>query len=262
MKNIKLTAIKIAFSIVAVLFLSANILAQKTETPARMFYEVVVITVKPEMAMEFGKLVKTEYNPAFIKGGGKESNVWNTAIGNVYEFVFVQPIEKFAVMDGQSALEKGLGKEGAAAFFAKADKMVSSVRTYIIQTRPDLSYMTEMKSPPKLAIVAHITVAQGRENDFENFTKNEWLPVVSKSGIAGYLMSKVIFGGNISEYISLTLQENFADLDKGIPTARVLGQEGAMKLQQKLPAGTIVSLERYVAMYNSDLSVMQTVATK
>ena len=261
MKRIKL--FRKAFSIGVFLFLSAvlwsNALAQNNA--AREFLDVTVVTVKPEAAMDFERLIKTEFNPGFIKGGGKSSEVWQKAIGNAFEYIFVQPLGKFAEMDAPGALEIGLGKDGTATFFARASRMVSGVRSFVIQTRPDLSYITEMKSPPKFAVLAHIRVMQGRENDFENYVKTDWLPVVGKSGIAGYWLSKVILGGDINEYISLTLQENFAELDKGAPPARVLGQEGAVKLQQKLPAGTLMSLERYVIRLNPELSVLPSPAT-
>lgn len=62
---------------------------------------------------------------------------------------------------------------------------------------------------------------------------------MKKSGVPGYLVSQVVFGGSVNEYVTLTLQEKFIEMDKSAPPLRILGQEGAMKLQQKLPAGTI-----------------------
>lgn len=261
MKNVKSKAIKIAFSIGVLLFLgvffSISVSAQKTEPmPPPQFMDVTVVTVKPDMAMEFENLIKNEYKPGFTKGGGTVSDVWQMAFGSAFEYVFVQPVGKFADMDGPSPLEKGMGKQGAGAFFAKASKMVTGVKSYIIRARPDLSFTPDAKWQPKMAVVSHVQVAQGRENEFENFIKNEWMPVVKKSGVPGYLVSQVVFGGNVNEYITLVLQESFTELDKGAPPIRVLGQEGAMKLQQKLPAGTVTRLERYVIRYNPELSVM------
>jgi hypothetical protein len=149
----------------------------------------------------------------------------------------------FAQYDGPSQLEKGLGKDGFAAWQAKASRYVNSVRRFVIRTRPDLSNEGKRTGPPKLAVVTHIHVAPGRGQDFENYTKNEFLPVL-KQGQATYHVAKIVFGGDVNEYVTLTLRESFADIDKGPVAVQVLGAEGAAKLLQKLPTGTVMHVER------------------
>ena len=65
-----------------------------------------------------------------------------------------------------------------------------------------------------------------------------------------------MFGGDAFEYITVTLADNFADIDKGPAIRRVLGEQGAMKLLQKLAPGVITHLERSVVRYVSELSIM------
>ncbi len=217
--------------------------------------EITIVSVKPEMVMEFENTVKNELNPGLAKGGIKWNDVWQTAgFGNEFEYVFVSPISNFAEYDGPGPLVKGLGKEGAAAWYAKAGKMVNSVRSMAYEVRDDLSYNTKMTGPPKMAVVSHISVAPGRNTEFENFIKNDLLPVVKQSGIAGYWVQKTVFGGDVNEYLTVTLHENYAELEKGPPQVRVLGQDGAMKLLQKLPAGVVLHQERIVSRYNPELS--------
>lgn len=79
--------------------------------------------------MEFENLIKNEFNPGFIKGGGTTNDIWQMAFGNAFEYILVQPIGKFAEMDEPSPLEKRMGKEGAGAFFAKAGKMITDLKT-------------------------------------------------------------------------------------------------------------------------------------
>jgi hypothetical protein len=149
-----------------------------------------------------------------------------------------------------------LGKEGAKSFFDKAGKMVTGVRSFVIQTRPDMSFTNKMTGPPNIVVVSHVQVAQGRAAEFENFILKEWMPTVKRSGVPAYWMSQIMFGGNVNEFISLTPQENFAELDKGPPIVRVLGADGAAKLMQKLPNGVVTNLERYISRFNKELSVM------
>jgi len=223
---------------------------------------ITTVTVKPDMTGDFENLIKNEYNPGIAKGGAKWSDVWRNAVfGNGFDYTFVTPIDGFAQLDGISPLMKGLGKEGAAAWYAKAGKMVTNVRGVAYEVRDDLSYRTNMTAPPKMAVVTHTSVAPGRASEFENFIKNDLLPVVKQSGIAGYWMNKTMFGGDVNEYSSLVLLENFAELEKGPPQVRVLGQEGAMKLVQKLPVGVVVRQERIFARYVPELSYRPAMTT-
>ena len=239
---------------------TTNTNSGQTAAPApdqRQWLSITVVSVKPEMMTEFQNFVKTETNPALRKGGAMWRDVWQTtaAAGDAFEYVVVAPIENFAQYDGPSPLEKGLGKEGLAAWQAKASRYVNSVRRFVIRTRPDLSYEGKRTGPPKLAVVSHLHVAPGRGQDFENYTKNDFLPVV-KQGQVTYRVAETIFGGDANEFITLTLRESFADIDKGPVAVQVLGAEGAAKLFQKLPTGTLVHVERSFARYVPELSIM------
>jgi len=225
---------------------------------------ITFINVKPEMVPEFENMFKTDINPALAKGGAKWSNVWKIAtFGDAFEYVIVSPIENFAQYDSPSPMMKGMGKEGTAAWAAKASKMVNGVRTVAYESRPDMSYDTKMTAPPKMAVVTLVTVAAGRNAEFENFIKNDWLPVIKQSGVQGYWVSQVMFGGDVNQYVIVVPHENFAEVDKGNPVSRVLGRDGMMKLQQKLPAGVITHQERIISRFMPELSYRPaTTATK
>jgi hypothetical protein len=136
---------------------------------------------------------------------------------------------------------------------AKAGSFVNSVRRFIVRTRPDLSNYMMREGPPKLAVITAVHVAANRNAEFENYLKNDFLPVM-KQAKAMYFTSQTIFGGNANEYITLVLRESYAELDKGPPMVQVLGEEGAMKLLQKLPAGVVTHVERSITRYAADLS--------
>ena len=225
--------------------------------PTPEFLSITVVSVKPDMMIEFQNFMKNTTNPALKKGGLKWREVWqNTgAAGDAFEYVLVTPVAKLADFDGPSALEKGLGPQGLPAWQTKAGSLVNSVRRFIIRTRPDLSFAAQRAGAPKLAVVQFVHVAPNRNDDYENFLKNDFVPVMKQAGVT-YLVSQTIFGGNGNEYITLTMRESFADLDKGPVLVQALGQEAAQKLMQKVPAGAVVHLERSITRFVPELSIM------
>ena len=260
-----ITPMRLLHALCTVVFLAALSTQSVAQTPTPSpqaaptpeFLSLTVVSVKPEMVTEFQNFMKNTTNPALKKGGLKWREVWqNTAAaGDAFEYVIVAPISKLAEFDGPGALEKGLGAQGVPAWQAKAGSLVNSVRRFIIRTRPDLSFAAQRSGGPKLAVVHFVHVAQNRNDDYENYLKNDFVPVLKQAGVT-YLVSQTIFGGNANEYITLTLRDNFADLDKGPVIIQALGPEGAQKLTQKLPAGAVVNLERSLTRFVPELSIL------
>lgn len=225
--------------------------------PTPEFLAITVVSVKPEMMVEFQNFMKNTTNPALKKGGLKSREVWQStgAAGDPFEYVFVTPVAKLADFDGPSPLEKGLGAQGLPAWQIKAGSLVNSVRRFIIRTRPDLSFAAQRSGAPKLAVVQFVHVAPTRNDDYENFLKNDFVPVMKQAGVT-YLVSQTIFGGDGNEYITLTMRDSFADLDKGPVHIQTLGQEAGRKLMQKLPAGAVVQVERSITRFVPELSIV------
>lgn len=253
--TVRFVFLTVIFALLLGAALTEKVLAQTSAQPAaRERLSVTVWSVKPEMVTEYENMLKTETNPALQKGGLKWRNVWQTAtFGNGFEYVMVAPIDNFAQYDQPAPIEKGMGN-GIVAYRAKFRKMINGNRTTVIESRPDLSLLPPAGTVPKMAVVAYVQVAQNRNAEYENFIKNEWLPVVKQSGVAYYLVYQTLLGGNVNEYITVTAHENYAELEKGPPPFRVLGQEGGMKLMQKMPVGVVEKLERVVMRFNPELS--------
>lgn len=228
-----------------------------TGPPPSQFLSITIVSVKPEMIAEFQTYMKETTNPALKKGGLPWRAVWQStnAAGDGFEYVLVVPVEKFAEFDGPLPIEKGLGAQGFAGWQAKAGSLVTSVRRFIVRPRPDLSFEAKRTGPPKLAVVTAVHVAPGRTMDFENYLKNDYVPVMKQAQVS-YHVTQTIFGGDANEYVTLTLRESFADLDKGPVINQVLGPEGAQKLVQKLPAGTVTHIERSITRFMPELSLM------
>ena len=255
MKSKKYINLPLATTFLVVVVLVFAVVAQekKDRPPAGQMMSVAMVTVKPEMAMQFEEMVKKEFNPAFKKGGGKSSHVWSVQVGDGFQYVFVQPMARFAEMDEPSAVVKGLG-ENAPQFFAKITKMVTGVNSSVVMTVPSMSFGADAK--PKMAVVATVTVKPGKQQKLEEFIANDYLPIVKKSGAAGFWASKLVFGGNPDEYTFLTLMDNFAALDKGPPAAQVLKPDELKVFQAKAPMDVIMKAEIVLAKFEPELSIV------
>jgi hypothetical protein len=224
------------------------------QAPAPEWLSVTVAQIKPDLLTEWQDFQKNETIPALQKAGIKWRSAWQAGVfGENFTYVFVQPIEKFAQYDGDSPIVKALGAEGARAYGAKNRRFVSASRAFAVRTMPELSYIPDPMMTPKLAVLTEVTVAQGRDADYENYIKTDLLPVMKKAQVSGYSVSRTIFGGNASEYTTLRYINNFAELDQPPVTVRILGEAAASKLGAKL-VGIVTSTHRSIIRYNTDLS--------
>jgi hypothetical protein len=93
--------------------------------PSRIL--VTRVTVRPEMTDQFMATVKSELVPALKKAGQANLLARRVEWGGARNvFTFRSPLGKFADLDGDNALLKGLGKDGAAKLGAKLASMSTS----------------------------------------------------------------------------------------------------------------------------------------
>ena len=104
---------------------------------------VTRVNVRPEMTEQFIATVKNELVPALKKAGQTSLLARRVTWGGSRSiFTFRSPLGKFAELDGDSPLVKGLGQEGAAKLGAKLSSMSSSewmIYTYV----PELSLIQQ-----------------------------------------------------------------------------------------------------------------------
>jgi hypothetical protein len=233
--------------------------ASATKPAGPTFVTLRIVDVKPDMMSDFVALQKSDTIPALQKAGVEWRDAWRTAVvGSPYTIAFITPVKSFADFDGDSPIQKALGKEGARAYMDKVAKLVASTRVYIVKGRPDLGYKEETTSAnaaqmPKLGVLAEVNVAPGRQADFENLLKSEWVPGLKKASVPSYSVSEVVFGGGIGEYYTFTPIANFAALEKGHPIQQSLGEAGLNKLMAKM-GPTLRQAERIIIRYDDELS--------
>jgi len=228
------------------------------DAPAPQWSSITVVRVKPDMVADWQDLQKNGVNPALKKAGVKERNVFETAVfGPSYEYVVITPITSLAQYDEpMSPLRKTLGEDAYRDYVTKSRRCIVSSQTYAELARLDLSYMGKMATmtgPPKLVVVNSLSIVPGKVAAFESLVKSDVLPVMKKADVMGYFISQSMFGGDGYGFTSVVFYDSFAEIGKGSPFLRVLGQAGSANFFAKF-AGVVAHQERMIARYNTDLS--------
>lgn len=224
--------------------------ADQSSAP-RQLYWVTATRVKPDMMAQFREFYQKESLPAMQKGGVTQQSVWTSSLGDSFECVTIRPIDALKQLDEPWGLPKALGEEGYRKWNAKRGQMIISSRTFVMQSRPELSIAPNSSYTPKLAIVVRQSMMPGHRLDYENYVKNDILPIVKKTNPRGFLVNKVTVGGDTEEYIGVTLVDSFADSERWVAA---LQKEGYLNVLLK-QAGFMAHREQVMYRYVPELSI-------
>ena len=104
-----------------------------------------------------------------------------------------------------------------------------------------------------MVILTTVDVPADKLAEFETFLKNDWVPALKTGGGKYYAVSQVVYGGSTTQYYTLVGVDSFADIGKGHPVTRALGEEGLVKLMARTGSFTR-HIERTVIRLDPDLS--------
>ncbi len=244
--------ILVTASLLSVLAATAIADAQTAPAAAPQLAVLSLIDVKPEVMSDFGAL-QGEVMAAQRAGGQPWRETWHTAtFGYPYRVAVLSPVDGLGQFDGQTYTVKGAGAAAATALNDRARRMIDHQQILLLQVRPDLGIGTR-PAKSTLGVVSFISVAPGREPDLERVLRSEVQAALKKAGVGYYSVLRVVYGGDTSQYVTLLMFENFAELGRGHPLERALGIDGLAALQAKL-AGIMTKLERHIVRYNEALS--------
>ena len=230
-----------------------NVSKQSASSPqARQLFTVQFLRIKRDLAAEWREFRKNETMPMLQKAGISRQTLWNTAVFGEGGMLVVTPIESLAQFDNPGPTVRALGQEGSAAYIARAVRFVESSHSVAIETRPELSSPPTPDYQARIAIITTTTIMVGRDDDYENFIKTSVLPTVRKAAPKGYLVARVVYGGNLSQYISVVLLDSFADLQK---FRESLNKEAATARLAAKSAGLVMSRENAIYRLNPELSL-------
>jgi hypothetical protein len=227
----------------------------QTGTTQRNWYSVTVATVKPDRVTDWIEMQKSDTIPMQQKGGVKQRDTWQSGapFGEGNTFAIVTPIDKFATYDMPNLARRVLGDAAAQAYANKLAAMTVSRRTFAIQDRAELSIAPATNAKIVAAILTDTTIVSGHAEQFESYIKNDLLPLYKKDNVAGFLVSRTVFGGNANEYHSLLLLSSFAEIDRGPAQLRLLKPPEAAAMAAKVQPH-VEHVERTILRYVPDLS--------
>jgi hypothetical protein len=217
---------------------------------------LIMVKVYPGTASrEYINIQTKEVIPAQKKGGSLGRQAFSSGIGGeAGEYAYLSPISSMAQFDSPQPMVQALGEQGAADLSAKLAKVSHQLRTSIIRTRPDLSYIPDPKAlPAPIALITEVEMVPGKRAEFEAFIKKDVVAAMQQAKVRGYRVFEVLYGENTGGYISAVGYDSYAAAGKGHPFQIALGEEGARKLEAK--AGALVTkIHRFFTRHRPELS--------
>lgn len=231
----------------------------ETAAPKHRINLVNEFTIKPGMMAEYLEWAKKEALPLYVKAGIREAYFFTNLYGGDRRVaVFVEVHDNFAAVKARNeAFSKNNSQEARAAWAAKARDYIENTHTYITETLPELGWRNPKRQDlPPYFIATRRLIAPFRGQEYENYLRNDYLPLIKKADAAGLTVSRVRLGGEAGDYRVLTPLYDLADLDNPNPVQKTVGQDAFRKLQQKALTGVVMRTENRVLQLRADISLI------
>lgn len=215
-------------------------------------------TIKPGMMPDYLEWSLKEARPLYLKAGIKEAYFFTTLYGDRGLAAYAEIHDSFAALkERNAAFNKNNSPEALAALRAGANRYIEHTRTFIVETLPELSWRNpKRQDPPPYFVFLRRWIAPFREPDYENYLKNEYLPLLKKADGAGISVTRVRFGNESGMYHVFAPIYDLAEFDGLNPVQKSIGQEAYRKIQQKALTGVVVRSETRVLQLRPELSVL------
>ena len=232
------------FLLLIVFELTSRTISAQAPTP---WLQLTIVQVEPAMIDEYVALQR-EISARMRRGGPAWRTVSRTeGFGDTYRFVILSPLPNLASLD---AAARNVDPE-LAALNGRAQKYVKSQQTIAIRTTPEIDKPLAANQQPALILVNIAKVFPGREQDYFNVMKSDFLPHFDKANFS-HLTGLITFGAETG-YVHFFYVANFAALDQGSPVVKALGAAGAQAVTAKL-SGVVTSTEQWIVRLVPDLS--------
>ena len=174
------------------------------ETPGLL--DVRVVTVKPNRIAEWVEL-QHQLNAAREEAGMAARTFLQVAIGDLDTFYIVTPIEQLG--GGEPARPPG----EAAQWTARVNDCLVSRRNMVFETHPEAGIPPVEGKQYDFAVVRTRVAAPGRSDDLYDWYAERFYPRLREAGAEGRLLSRLVRGGNTRTWYSVTLAEDWDELN-------------------------------------------------
>ena len=217
----------------------------KPAKDAAAWVQLTIVDVVPSMVEEFIAVQRE------LATRAKEAKTpWRTVsrtevFGDTYRFFIASPVASLASFD------KAVDDPALTALERRADRCISERTTYAVRNLPDVSSPLPEGRQPGLMVINMARVFPGREQDYVNVMKSDFLPHFDEAKVS-HVTGVLALGGEAG-FLHVFYLESFAEIDKGSPVMRALGPEGAQTATAKL-SGIVSSSALWVARLIPELS--------
>jgi hypothetical protein len=220
----------------------------QAQTPPQ-WLDVVIVQVKSGMGPDFEDRVK-ELQAARRSANLPVMQVFSVVRGHPNEYHLVTPVQSLAAANAE---RDPMGPADRATWLARITSTVDSVRFFYARTYPQHAVQGAQGGPtPQLLLLRTTHVYQGKQDDYENWIANQYMPAFRQTKPLGHTMSQGAFGDSDQNFYHATPVADWATLDHPDPLVTLLGQK---RMDQMVAAleGIVESSGVIVARIRTDL---------
>ena len=223
-------------------------------TPAQEampWMRVDIIEVLPRELDQFIEVQSRDVNDAMRRAGVPWRSAWRTAeFGNLYEWMFVTPMDNLAELDRGGPLALALDRRDLERIDERVRRTISGHRSYALRYRPELSVEADNAGNLSLAWITTLEVAPGRLADWQAFMQSR-LPLFRGSNVV-FGMYERYLGSGAAVWQLVENHSSFTELERPTVMQLALGSRTGDTVAGL--AGVVLSVERTVLRYDPRLS--------
>ena len=240
------------FVVAVVAALVVSSIAPVTRAQDEMpWMRVDIMEVIPEELAEFEEVQVERVNRALQQAGVPWRSAWRTAeFGNLYERMFVTPMDDLAELDRGGPLAFALDRRELDGIEERVRRTISGHRSYALRYRPELSVESPNAGGLSLAWITTLEVAPGRLADWQAFMR-ERLPLFRGDNVV-FGMYERYLGTGAAVWQLVENHSSFTELNNPTIMQRALGARTSDTAAGL--AGVVHSVERTVLRYDPALS--------
>jgi len=210
---------------------------------------VAVVQVAGGQGPAFEDLLK-ELIAARRAAGLPGGQVFQVVLGHPNEYHYVIPVQAIEANEGTPL---PMPPADAALWTARITATVESVRFFYAATFPQHGVEAPANAPaPSLLLLRSITVASGKEPEYERWVADQYMPAFRQTRPLGHTMSRGVYGDSLQHYYHAYPLAGWGDLDAPDPLLGVLGQRRYDQVMDAID-DVVVGHEMAIARIRTDL---------
>ena len=211
--------------------------------------QVAEVKVKGSHVGEFIDLQR-EYAEAAREAGSRSRNVWQVVRGRTNTFHIVRTVDNYEYYDNPD--DQPIGGADWGRWVTRIQATIDSRTLWNLEIYDDLVIPAPEDEERNLAFLRIRTVKPFRNDEYEEWIRDELLPGLQDGGETGVSFYRIRSGGDPNTWFSVTRHASWADLDGPGPFS------GLSERQRNSIFGDAEELqtggENLVVQYRADMS--------